>query len=382
MGKIWLKSVDPNRQCCGCEGKSGPCDSCCLQTVVNTSDTVIPRGSKKDERYYFNKFYSTRFDTWEKTNKKLDFNINSIENPTPYHFNQFSISLNKGQELLVNLNYNLSYFNRPASIFYSESAKILSYGASLSKPFTFSININNEDYVDRIRTESTIPGYTDSFANTSNRVFLDYTNTLEESIFSIPNVTKIQGNEIYCLNKQYVGYTTTNIDTDESSILANYFTRSKILLVSSPYKAVWTINGFYEVTNGTSIKYCDNIAGLSDSPPTLNGEIVSYFIVGYESEDTGEYPLNPQIGDTVNGENNLYIIIYSIKQKFLENNNTKNFTVKITALKSACLSFTLDGSVSLNPSSIFPDSQEIQSMDGFISSSKDIKVLDLKFEET
>ncbi len=29
MGKIWLKSVDPSHQCCGCEGKAGPCDSCC-----------------------------------------------------------------------------------------------------------------------------------------------------------------------------------------------------------------------------------------------------------------------------------------------------------------------------------------------------------------
>lgn len=28
MGKIWLKSPDPNKQCCGCEGKTGPCDSC------------------------------------------------------------------------------------------------------------------------------------------------------------------------------------------------------------------------------------------------------------------------------------------------------------------------------------------------------------------
>jgi len=28
MGKIWLKSPDPSKQCCGCEGKTGPCDSC------------------------------------------------------------------------------------------------------------------------------------------------------------------------------------------------------------------------------------------------------------------------------------------------------------------------------------------------------------------
>lgn len=29
MAKFWLKSVDPGRQCCGCETKIGPCDTCC-----------------------------------------------------------------------------------------------------------------------------------------------------------------------------------------------------------------------------------------------------------------------------------------------------------------------------------------------------------------
>lgn len=32
MGKIWLRSPDPNKQCCGCEGKTGPCSYCCLIT--------------------------------------------------------------------------------------------------------------------------------------------------------------------------------------------------------------------------------------------------------------------------------------------------------------------------------------------------------------
>lgn len=30
MPKIWLKAPDSSRQCCGCEGKSGPCDNCCI----------------------------------------------------------------------------------------------------------------------------------------------------------------------------------------------------------------------------------------------------------------------------------------------------------------------------------------------------------------
>lgn len=39
MGKIWLKSVDPNRQCCGCEGKTGPCDSCC-NPIETTTESI------------------------------------------------------------------------------------------------------------------------------------------------------------------------------------------------------------------------------------------------------------------------------------------------------------------------------------------------------
>ena len=37
MGKFWLKTVDPNKQCCGCEGKSGPCSSCCAFIVNSNS---------------------------------------------------------------------------------------------------------------------------------------------------------------------------------------------------------------------------------------------------------------------------------------------------------------------------------------------------------
>lgn len=37
MTKIWIKGPDPNKQCCGCEGKSGPCSSCCSGFFINYS---------------------------------------------------------------------------------------------------------------------------------------------------------------------------------------------------------------------------------------------------------------------------------------------------------------------------------------------------------
>ncbi len=40
MGKIWLKSVDPSHQCCGCEGKAGPCDSCCINLDPSSFGTL------------------------------------------------------------------------------------------------------------------------------------------------------------------------------------------------------------------------------------------------------------------------------------------------------------------------------------------------------
>jgi hypothetical protein len=32
--KVWIKGPDPQHQCCGCEGKTGPCDSCAISGCV------------------------------------------------------------------------------------------------------------------------------------------------------------------------------------------------------------------------------------------------------------------------------------------------------------------------------------------------------------
>ena len=53
MGKVWLKSVDPSKQCCGCEGKSSPCDSCCYTKLYKRSVGTIV-----EEYLYHYRFYN------------------------------------------------------------------------------------------------------------------------------------------------------------------------------------------------------------------------------------------------------------------------------------------------------------------------------------
>lgn len=68
MGKIWLKSPDPNAECCGCEGKVGPCDNCTPD--VCSCALLIPGGG--------NSFASLVIAQSELTNHVTDCNV--------YHF--------------------------------------------------------------------------------------------------------------------------------------------------------------------------------------------------------------------------------------------------------------------------------------------------------
>lgn len=40
MGKIWIKGPDSSRQCCECEGKSSPCDSCCPAEYIDHNNLL------------------------------------------------------------------------------------------------------------------------------------------------------------------------------------------------------------------------------------------------------------------------------------------------------------------------------------------------------
>ena len=91
MGKFWLKSVDPSKQCCGCEGKSSPCDNCCAIPININS---IVSGQQIANCTYL---LGTN-DKYAKNTKSLDIDvapINIINNK------QFGLSVNKNDSITV-----------------------------------------------------------------------------------------------------------------------------------------------------------------------------------------------------------------------------------------------------------------------------------------
>lgn len=101
MGKFWLKSVDPLKQCCGCEGKSGPCNNCCslLQDIGS-----IASGQQIANCTYL---LGTKDIYIKKTNSlEIDIGKNNINNNK-----QFAISVNKNDNIVVEYGANISVSN-------------------------------------------------------------------------------------------------------------------------------------------------------------------------------------------------------------------------------------------------------------------------------
>lgn len=98
MGKIWLQSFSPDKQFCGCAGKSGPCDGCCTFFQLYRSiilDTVPP-----------NKFITGR-DIFE-----IQYGIeNNIENAiiaSPPNHSNISFALTLKVDEIIEIFYPLS----------------------------------------------------------------------------------------------------------------------------------------------------------------------------------------------------------------------------------------------------------------------------------
>lgn len=99
MGKIWLKSVDPSKQCCGCEGKSGPCASCCGSLEAGSWKSLYSEGEFKDKIVKIGDLSGeVSFDESSKLLKIINENPDfEISNQFAYYDYKFLLSLNKGE---------------------------------------------------------------------------------------------------------------------------------------------------------------------------------------------------------------------------------------------------------------------------------------------
>jgi len=125
MGKIWLKSVDPSRQCCGCEGKTGPCSTCCSGILIDYSQFSANTNFDYKECIFF----SDRTDVITKTN--LFWEISSSSGTISYDSIDHSISIPSGTELKITTTSQLVLENVPITL-----------GTSISNPSARFSNSN------------------------------------------------------------------------------------------------------------------------------------------------------------------------------------------------------------------------------------------------
>jgi hypothetical protein len=205
MGKIWLKSVDPSKQCCPCDGKAGPCDTCCLNKVIEKTNFSI-----KDQ-----KFLSRIDDNIQYSDLSLNWETSSIIDSTFQDSNVnkrgLLILAKKNQKFNFSFNYDQGYFSRLTYSFPSQNQVNSSFGNfRIIKSTTFSkkstyFSANNKDTYGSFSVSSTNNGYnltsfqslfssnTSPFAADTNQgkksILLDLskteTNQVNQSIYSI-----------------------------------------------------------------------------------------------------------------------------------------------------------------------------------------------------
>lgn len=105
MGKIWLKSTDPNKQCCGCEGKASPCDSCCPGLAVPSQlDTRIVVKNGIPENTILNNFPGL----WNTDIEYINGGLRAYSNQNNINCFRFKLNINAGEKLKIKTysNYN------------------------------------------------------------------------------------------------------------------------------------------------------------------------------------------------------------------------------------------------------------------------------------
>ncbi len=127
MNKLWILNPSPGGGCCGCAGKSSPCDGCCSGIFFQISGNPLnPNGDYilPSSEYDFRncKVVSTIFDEYQTGAMQLYMNVGTTYTGTQNYINEISIQLKSGQNLsitseaitdIANQNVNLFIVGNP-----------------------------------------------------------------------------------------------------------------------------------------------------------------------------------------------------------------------------------------------------------------------------
>ncbi len=385
MGKIWLKSVDPNRQCCGCEGKAGPCDSCCAPITVQLPRAVgIPSDISQDptfkpfEKYYGCKIYASSFDNWFISNSSLIGSVNSSQTEAvPSHSNDFKVSMAQGDTIIFNLSPKVGIAERPVNPGYNGNLDSLVY--EVNRPAQFEINISFDGDItgaDFTTVENNIEkiDFT-SFLTFRKIVTLEgeirppvpaTRNTSDLLIFGCPNLLNYPIGVNYDIpDASFLTQETIQIGT---------INRSYINRVGG-----WDLAGLNVATTDCSFFNRVDECGLLDGVSLIYG--ITDEVAPPTLPDPSSVPLGTVYSET--GIPYFYIIQYRALDYF-SGEQSEISTFSITANKNACIRISANGIFSAknaggSDAECFPSDILYTQMGVNISSSNPINLIRLLF---
>lgn len=119
MGKIWLRSTDPDKQCCGCESKTGPCDRCFTCSGIFYDITSGVWYGPYNPNYYLSGVIASNCYVAQSSNDTNSIGTSTLTdtiNPnTSYQANQFTLTTFKNSTGHFTLTTNTTTNNHPAS---------------------------------------------------------------------------------------------------------------------------------------------------------------------------------------------------------------------------------------------------------------------------
>lgn len=385
MGKIWLKSVDQSQQCCGCEGKTSPCDNCCVPLKVELPKQAgIPtsissdQAFKSSEKYYNCIFYSSIFDSWSKTNKTANGSISSpILTETALHSNKFVVNLQKNQTITLDLNFSYRLIEIPVGLSFDSVNNRFLCRSNSNFPFTVTVLIEDGATADDLQIT------TSNLNISSNNDIIVFSKTLEieEDVLPPESVQKLNSPTLVVCPSNLVNL----------NLLANfysppvYLTTTKIQVATVEYSFInqgstsWLSGGNTIITSDCSFfSDAGDCVIIEDLPSRIYG---IYGEVTIDLPDPSIYPHNFIYKITVPY---FYNVQYRALDKF-SSDKSENSTISITANKNCCLTFDIFGSKNepfgTDENICFPSSFDHANTVVNISSDKNIGFVKLKFEQ-
>ncbi len=333
MGKIWILSPSPGGGCCGCGGKSGPCDGCCSGIFFNTGDANVSSGDAKlpIQEYDFHncKVVSTIYDIYDNQSTNITLNVGTIYTGfTPYN-NEIAIQLKKGQDLSIQTNGIFTYENIPV---------VLSVVGSPPPPHTsceFEVNEFNlwEARLEKGRTWENDIQINSIVGDDTNVIsggsFASFGQRVDQTTVLLPPIPA---------SIQNTGISPCNVFTPNFCVLPedlSYIADTIVTQVGYFEFFYIEIGGFWALQSSKNFTNCGAAEAIIQATRTCETSIIGRWF------DLTPQALPPVIpGGTLTQQWPVNLHLQTFTNQIYDDTITKTFTVNLTAKRDICFNLS------------------------------------------